>query len=179
MINIHNGGKILNDRFSAGQKETRRMSYFNWREFGWHWCLIGSKPKKSLHLWTLPMHNLKVIAWCAESTCKIIGPMSFEETINSGCYIWLILTPFFRELTEEKMYGYFMQDNATAHTADFSMTVLEQVYGEWLIYHLLWPPRSPDMNLQFLFVGDTTGQSLCKQSTFFARTERQYLKRNN
>jgi hypothetical protein len=38
------------------------------------------------------------------------------------------LTPFFRELTEEeKTYGYFMQDNATAHTANHSMIEINQV----------------------------------------------------
>jgi hypothetical protein len=38
-------------------------------------------------------------------------PLLFEETINSNHYIQLILTPIFRELTEEEqMYGYFMQD---------------------------------------------------------------------
>jgi hypothetical protein len=27
--------------------------------------------------------------------------MRFEKTINSHCYIWLILTPLFKELTEK------------------------------------------------------------------------------
>jgi hypothetical protein len=39
-------------------------------------------------------------------------------------------TPFFRELTEDKMCRYFMQDNTTAHTANFSMTVYVAVFGK-------------------------------------------------
>jgi hypothetical protein len=34
----------------------------------------------------------------------------FNETINSKCYVNLILGPFFQELRDkEKTYGYFMQ----------------------------------------------------------------------
>lgn len=45
-----------------------------------------------------------------------------------------ILTPFFCELTEEdKMYCYFMQDSAMAHTANFLMTVLKVVFGKQFI----------------------------------------------
>jgi cell division inhibitor SulA len=96
---------------------------------------LGS-PKKCLRLLALQREVSKASAcmatklsklWpykviqklCTASACKIIQPMFFEETINSNCYTQLILTPFFRELTEEKMYSYFMQDNAMAHIANF------------------------------------------------------------
>jgi len=36
------------------------------------------------------------------SECKIINQMFFKETINSYHYIQLILTPFFREVTQEQ-----------------------------------------------------------------------------
>jgi hypothetical protein len=86
------------------------------------------------------LHNLEVRAWYAQITYKIIGPMFFEEIVDSGCYILLILTPLFRELTEkDKICGYLMQDNAMALTVYFSVTALEQLFGRCLIYHLLWP----------------------------------------
>lgn len=92
-------------------------------------------------------HDPKVGVWCAVSARKVIGPVFFEETINSYRYVELILLPFFQELTkEEKLYGFFMQDSTMAHTADFSMAVLEEVFGERLITCGLWPPRSPDLN---------------------------------
>jgi hypothetical protein len=45
----------------------------------------------------------------------------------------LILSPFFGQLTDEKLHGHFMQDNATAHTANNSMIALDDVFGEQVI----------------------------------------------
>jgi len=43
----------------------------------------------------------------------------------------LILTLFFRELTEEeKMYDYFVQDSFMAHTLNLSMTVKEKLFNK-------------------------------------------------
>jgi hypothetical protein len=39
-----------------------------------------------------------------------------------------------------------MHDNPMAYTASFAVTALEEVFGEWLIIHGLWPPRSLDVN---------------------------------
>jgi hypothetical protein len=36
-------------------------------------------------------------------------------------------------MEEEKTYGYFMQDGATAHTADYSIYVLNKVFEDRLI----------------------------------------------
>jgi hypothetical protein len=95
----------------------------------------------------VPLHDLKVGVWCAISARRIIGPVFFHETINSERYVRLILSPFFDQLTdEEKSYGHFMQDNATAHTANNSMVALDEVFGERVISRGLWPPRSPDLN---------------------------------
>jgi hypothetical protein len=49
-----------------------------------------------------PLHDVKIGVWCAISAHRIIGPVFFQETINSKRYARLILTPFFRELTEEE-----------------------------------------------------------------------------
>jgi hypothetical protein len=88
------------------------------------------------------------------SACKIIGPLFHEEIIKSDHHFQLILTPFFRELiAEDKMYSYFMQNNAMTFKTNFSMTALEQVFGKWLITHRLWSPTSPDLNLcKFCFI---------------------------
>jgi hypothetical protein len=41
------------------------------------------------------------------------------------------LSPFFGQLTdEEKSYGHFMQDKATAHTANNSVVALDEVFSE-------------------------------------------------
>ena len=58
---------------------------------------------KILHaVYNVPLHDLKVTVWCAVTECKIINQMFFKETINSYHYIQLILTLFFRELTQEQ-----------------------------------------------------------------------------
>jgi hypothetical protein len=67
-------------------------------------------------------------------------------TINSERCVGDILRPFFGNITEEeKTYGYFMQDGATAHTATYS-NVLNEVFENRLISRGLWPARSPDLN---------------------------------
>jgi len=42
---------------------------------------------------------------------------------------------------------YFMQDNPMIYTVNFALTALEKLFGEWLIHHRSWPPRSLDVNL--------------------------------
>jgi hypothetical protein len=66
-------------------------------------------------VYEVPLHDLKVGVWCAISVRRTIQPMSFHKTINSERYVRLILSLFFSQLTdEEKLYGHFVQDNATA-----------------------------------------------------------------
>jgi hypothetical protein len=95
----------------------------------------------------VPLHDVKIGVWCAISAHRIIGSVFCQYTINSERYVRLILTPFFRELTEEeKTCGYFKQDNATAHTASHSMNEINQVFGDRMVSRWLRPPRSPDLN---------------------------------
>jgi hypothetical protein len=52
------------------------------------------------------------------SARKIIGPIFYGDTVNAVSYVNNIPSPFFAELTEEeRLYGVFQQDSATAHTA--------------------------------------------------------------
>jgi hypothetical protein len=83
----------------------------------------------------VPLHDLKVGFWCATSARRTIQPVFFfHETVNSQRYVGLILSPFFGQLTdEEKSYGHFMQDNATAHSANKSIIALDEVFGERII----------------------------------------------
>ena len=55
---------------------------------------------------------------------KFLLIRSVNPSVNSGI--------IFLELTG-KMYGYFMQENATAHTENFSVPALEEVFGEQLV----------------------------------------------
>lgn len=75
--------------------------------------------------------------WCAASACKIMGSMGFESTINSD--ITFVLTQFFRELKEEKVYGYLMQYSTAAHKANFSVAATHELFSVKLITQVLWP----------------------------------------
>lgn len=97
-----------------------------------------------------PLHDVKVGVWCAVSAKKIIGPIFFNETINSERYIQQILEPFFLELSpNEKFHGYFQQDGATAHTANATINRITEVFEDRIISRncpVPWPARSPDLN---------------------------------
>jgi hypothetical protein len=56
---------------------------------------------------------------------------TLHETINSAFYVRLILSLFIDQLThEENTYCHVSQDNATVHTANNSMDILDEVFGE-------------------------------------------------
>jgi hypothetical protein len=95
----------------------------------------------------VPLHDQKTGVWCAITASRIVGPIFFENIINSERYVTDILRPFFESIKdEEKTYDCFIQDGATAHTADYSINVLNEVFEDRLISRGLWPARSPDLN---------------------------------
>jgi len=53
-----------------------------------------------------------------------------KETIDSNNYVQLIITPYSRELKEEKQHGYIMHHNSLSH---FAMTALENILREKFI----------------------------------------------
>jgi hypothetical protein len=68
----------------------------------------------------------KVGTWCAVSAQKITGPMSFEEAVNSDYYVHFNLTHFILDFAKgEEVCGDFMQNNALANAANFSLAVPE------------------------------------------------------
>jgi hypothetical protein len=46
---------------------------------------------------------------------------------------------------DEITYSWFQQDGATAHTANNSMKLLNEIFGERVFSRNLWPPCSPDL----------------------------------
>jgi hypothetical protein len=80
------------------------------------------------------------------SARKTVGPVFFNETINCERYVQIILGQFFSELTEEeRLYGWFQQDSATARTARMSMQALSNVFGDRNISSDILPESSPDL----------------------------------
>jgi hypothetical protein len=94
-----------------------------------------------------PFHPVKVGVWCAISAGRIVGPVFFNETINCETYVQVILRQFLSGLTEEeRLYGWFQQDSATAHTACMSLHTLSDVFGDRIISSDIWPVRSSNLN---------------------------------
>jgi hypothetical protein len=70
--------------------------------------------------------------------------MFYSDTVYAARYVNNILSPFFTELTEEdRLYGVFQQDSATAHMAYLSLEALQEIIGDCIISCSLWPPHSP------------------------------------
>jgi hypothetical protein len=95
---------------------------------------------------------VKIVVWCVVSARRIFGPVFFNETINCERYLQIILGHLFPELTEdERLYGWFQQDSATAHNACI-MQALSDVFGDKIISSGIGPVCSPHINsCDFLF----------------------------
>jgi hypothetical protein len=71
----------------------------------------------------------------------------FNENSNCERCVLVIIGQFFPQLTEEeRLYGWFPQDSATAHAARMSTQALSDVFGGRIISSDIWPARSPDLN---------------------------------
>lgn len=95
-------------------------------------------PMQLMNFLCLPLKSV----WYAMSAHNL-RYMFLEETANSSCYIRIILTPIFRDLTkEEKM--------------------LPQKISHWPHWHLitggLWPRWSPDFSLCYFYLWLTLRQ---------------------
>jgi hypothetical protein len=87
----------------------------------------------------------------------------FNKTINCERYVQVILRKFFLEVRQkERLYGWFQQDSATAHTAHMSMQALSDVFGDKIINSGIWPACHPTLILVICFLGFFEGQSLHK-----------------
>jgi hypothetical protein len=71
----------------------------------------------------------------------------FNGTINCERYAQVILWQLLPELTEEeRLYGWFQQDSATAHTAYMSMQALSDTFRDRNISTGIWQAHSHNLN---------------------------------
>ena len=72
----------------------------------------------------------------------IIGPLFFTETITAERYCNEILSSFVYGLgEEEKLTAYFQQDGTTAHIANSTLRLLNDIFQSRIISKGIWPPR--------------------------------------
>jgi transposase len=134
--------KLLNNfdialkTFFSDESWVHLSGYIN-RQNTRDWRMKGEGPTKFLEC---PLHSEKIGVWCAMSSDRIIGPIFFENAINSEKYID-ILQQFYNLLTPEEK-NYFQQDNAPAHTSRATKPHLQNFF-ESKVWK--YPPRSPDL----------------------------------
>nr|CAH7764284.1 unnamed protein product [Callosobruchus chinensis] len=87
------------------------------------------------------LHPQNVGVWAAVSRARIIGPIFFNRTVDSGVYHDMV-RHFIALLPQEDRYCYIHEDGATAHeTIDF----FKEIFDDRLISRPHWRPRSPDL----------------------------------
>ncbi|PSN47830.1 hypothetical protein C0J52_16446, partial [Blattella germanica] len=75
----------------------------------------------------VPLHDLKIGVWCTMRAKRVIESIFFNEAVNFERCMTNILTPFIQNLTgNEKVYGYFQQYGAPAHTERCEVCVENQ-----------------------------------------------------
>jgi hypothetical protein len=91
------------------------LGYTNMKN-NWYWRSMN------LHLtYEVLLHPVEVGIWCTVSA-RIVEPVSFNKTINCERHVEVTVG---QQLTEgERLYGWFQQNSATAHTACISMQTL-------------------------------------------------------
>jgi hypothetical protein len=77
-----------------------------------------------------PLYPQKIGIWIAVSRRRLIGPIFFNNTINGQRCREQILQNFIQQLDEnERNYGWFHHDGATAHTTQEDLAFLRQIFG--------------------------------------------------
>ncbi len=115
------------------------------------------------------MHPKKLGLWCAVSRWHIVGSIFFERTVTAEVYRGIFMQ-FISLLWPDEHDCIFQQDRVTAHTAQETIAFLKDFFGDRLISHSLWPPRSPDLSPpDFFFMGMFEGASVCYMSGWSER----------
>jgi hypothetical protein len=116
--------------------------------------LSGYVNTKNTRLWSSenpcavhekPFHDQKRGLWVAISRRRIVGPLFFQETVNSKPYCSMLHDLIGLLEEDEITYPWFQRDDATAQTANNSMKLLNEIFGECVFSRNVWPSSSPDL----------------------------------
>jgi hypothetical protein len=132
-----------------------------------YFCLSGVVNKQNMRFWGLenphivqeqPLHDEKLLVWCAMSEHGIIGPFFFDGTVKSKNYGDMLrefFLPRLRALRIPLKSTWFQQDGATVHCSNENLELLESKFGDRVISRRTrrpWPPRSPDLSMCDFFL---------------------------
>lgn len=131
-----------------------------------HFWLCGFVNKQNCRIWSnenpkefvgVPLHPQKLTVWCAIWAGGVIGPYFFKDnagqtvTVNGQRYRAMLrdfFVPQLNELEVDLENVWFQQDGATCHTANDTIGLLAETFGERIISFrgsVNWPPRSCDI----------------------------------
>ena len=111
-----------------------------------------------------PLHSLKCPAWCAVSSSGVIGPFWFQDragltqTVTAAryrCIFKHFVAAMQRRCADTYCIQWFQQDGATPHTANETVQLIQQHFGERVISRNTrhpWPANSPDLSPPDLFL---------------------------
>ncbi len=145
------------------------FDYFFFSDEAW-FTLDGYVNSQNYRVWSASnphayidksLHPPKIGVWCAVSRRRIVGPLFFEQTIDSDLYCDLI-QQFIALLEEDERDIIFQQDSARPHTSNRSMEFLRSFFGDRLVSKGLWPPRSPDLTPLDFFLWGTLKNNVFK-----------------
>jgi hypothetical protein len=93
---VHDG--VLNPKliFFTDEAWFHLSGYINYQK-NRYWSSIN--PRQAFEV---PLHDQKIGVWCAIIASRIVGPIFFENTINSERYVSDILRSFFESITEQE-----------------------------------------------------------------------------
>ena len=89
-----------------------------------------------------PLHDQKILIWCAISADRVFGPFYFESTVIQHNCLEMLKTFFWPKVLRTADYKkyHFQQDGATPHTATAVQTWLGERFGTKFIDKNSWPP---------------------------------------
>lgn len=105
--------------------------------------------------------------WCGIINDRLIGPYFFENNLNGNSYLNFLkneLPLLIEEISlDQRLNMIWQHDGAPAHNMLAVRALLDDIFsGKWIGTQgskILWPPRSPDMNvLDFYFWGFLKGE---------------------
>ena len=97
----------------------------------------------------MPTHPKRVIVWCGFWCRGIIIPFFFE---NEQGQVFIVNGDRYRAILNEVLFTkidniWFLQEDATCHTAEITLDSLRPVFEDRIISSradIVWPPRSCD-----------------------------------
>jgi hypothetical protein len=125
--------------------------------------LHGVADKQNVRFWATEnspvihekvRHAPRITVWVAISSHGLLGPIFFEETVNSERYLSMLHNTFVPHLLATGLplqTQWFMQDGARPHTANvvldiFVSRVISNRLPDRFARGQNWPPNSLDLN---------------------------------